>query len=105
MTRENERAHTRIRIFFLCAVAAAGGMFTYKLFAFLSTIRHEDLAGFAFDPIIIYGFVAAGFLCMLAWAYVSGHFRDVESPKHDLFVRYREQVLQEAHLEAQQDDR
>jgi len=96
MTRQNERAHSRIRIFFLCAVAASGGMFTYKLYAFLSTIRRDDLAGFAYDPTIVYGFVAAGFLFMLAWAYVSGHFRDVESPKHDMFVRFREQVLEEA---------
>lgn len=90
-----ESTHSRVRIFFLLAVTAAGGMFTYKLFAFWRTNTRGDMAGFQ-DPIVIYGFVAAGFLCLLAWAFLSGQFRDVESPKHDLFTRYAEQVRQEA---------
>lgn len=94
--RDEHRVQRAIRIFFLSASTAAGLMFCYKLFAFLSTHRRGDLAGFAFDPIIVYGFVAAGFLFLLAWAFLSGHFRDLERPKYELFERFEEQVRQEA---------
>ena len=78
-------------IFFILAVTAAGCMFTYKLFSFLKTIKKDELAGFAFDPILIYGFVAMGFLCLLAWAYLTGQFRDVERAKYDMLERFEEQ--------------
>lgn len=84
----NDGGSRYFKAFFLLAAAVAGCMFVYKLFAFLRTIRRDDLAGFAFDPIIIYGFVAAGFLCLLAWAFLSGQFRDVEAPKHEMLERF-----------------
>ena len=66
-------------------------MFTYKLFAFLTTIRRDELAGFAFDPIVIYAVVAIGFLFMLGWAFLSGQFKDVERPKYEMLERFAEQ--------------
>jgi len=84
-----------LHIFFVLAVLAAGCMFFYKLFAFLSTIRRDELAGFAFDPIVIYGVVAIGFLFLLAWAYLSGQFRDIERPKYEMFERFEEQERRE----------
>ena len=86
-----------LHVFFVCAVTVAGCMFTYKLFSFLKTIRRDELAGFAFDPIIIYGFVSMGFLCLLGWAYLTGQFRDVERPKHDMLERFDEQERAEGH--------
>ena len=80
-----------IHIFFILAVTTAGCMFTFKLFSFLKTIKKDELAGFAFDPILIYGFVAMGFLCLLAWAYLTGQFRDVERAKYDMLERFEEQ--------------
>ncbi len=77
--------------FFGLAVTAAGCMFTYKLFAFLQTIRRDELAGFAFDPIMIYAIVSIGFLFLLAWAAFSGQFRDVERPKYEMLERFEEQ--------------
>lgn len=77
-----------ILIFFCTAVTVAGCMFFFKLFQFLKTIRKDELAGFAFDPIIVYGVVAVGFLFMLAWAFLSGQFRDVESPKYEMLERF-----------------
>ena len=50
-----------LHCFFVAAITAAGCMFTYKLFSFMKTIKKDELAGFAFDPIITYGFVAIGF--------------------------------------------
>ena len=84
--------------FFICAVLTAGCMFTYKLFEFMQTIKRDDLAGFAFDPIMIYGSVAMGFLFLLGWAYMTGQFRNVEQPKHDMLKRFDEQERAEGSL-------
>lgn len=87
-----------ILIFFVTAVTVAGGMFVFKLFSFLSTIRKDELAGFAFDPIVTYGFVAAGFLCLLGWAISSGQFRQLENAKHTMLRRVMEQEKSEGYL-------
>ena len=86
---ESSRFRLGIMIFFCTAVTVAGCMFIFKLSQFLATIRKDELAGFAFDPIIVYGVVAAGFLFMLAWAFLSGQFRDVESPKYEMIERFK----------------
>jgi hypothetical protein len=91
-----DRPFRGVHVFFVVAVACAGAMFTYKLFQFLQTIKRDELAGFAFDPILTYAFVAIGFLFLLAWAYLSGQFRDVERPKHELFERIAAQERAEA---------
>ena len=95
------RTRQLVLIFFCAAVTAAGCMFTYKLFAFLTTIRRDELAGFAFDPIVIYGLVATGFLFLLAWAFSTGQFRQVEAVKHEMLERCREQELAEARWPAE----
>ncbi|MFT5284191.1 MAG: nitrogen fixation-related uncharacterized protein [Planctomycetota bacterium] len=95
-------------IFFTLAVTGAGCMFTYKLFTFMKTIKKDELAGFAFDPLIIYAFVAMGFICLLAWAYMTGQFRDIESPKYEMlekFERFEEQERAERRLTGGQHER
>lgn len=87
-----------VHIFFITAVTAAGCMFIFKLFSFLKTNAKDEIAGFAFDPIVTYGFVAAGFLFLLTWAYASGQFRDIERPKHEMLERFDEQERAEAAL-------
>lgn len=77
--------------FFVIACTLGGGMFLYKLFKFFETIKRDELAGFANDPIMIYFWVAFGFLFLLAWAYLSGQFRDVEQAKYDMLQRFEEQ--------------
>lgn len=86
-----KRRFRAIHTFFVLAVTAAGCMFVYKLFSFLQTIKKDELAGFAFDPILVYGFVAMGFLCLLAWAWLTGQFRDIERPKYEMLERFEEQ--------------
>ena len=83
--------------FFSLAIAVAGCMFTFKLFSFMKTIKRDELAGFAFDPIIVYAFVALGFLCLLAWAFQSGQFRRIEEPKHEMLRRVLEQEAREGY--------
>ena len=85
------RRWTGVHTFFVIACTAAGCMFIYKLFSFMKTIKRDELAGFAFDPIIVYAFVAMGFLCLLAWAYLTGQFRDIERPKYEMFRSFAEQ--------------
>ena len=77
--------------FFVLAVTAAGGMFVFKLFSFMKTIKRDELAGFAFDPIVVYAFVTMGFLCLLAWAFLTGQFRDLERTKYEMLERFDEQ--------------
>jgi len=96
MSTSDRNSRRGILSFFVFAVTVAGCMFCYKLFAFLKTIRKDELAGFAFDPIVIYGLVAAGFLFMLGWAFLSGQFRNVEQPKYDMLERWQEQEREEA---------
>lgn len=93
-----ERVFTPLHAFFCVFVLTAGSLFFYKLFAFLSTIRKDELAGFAFDPILVYGFVAMGFLCLLVWAYMSGQFRDVERPKHEMLEHFDERERHDVEL-------
>lgn len=85
-----------IHAFFILAVTVAGCMFVFKLFSFLQTIKRDELAGFAFDPIVIYGIVAMGFLLLLAWAYLTGQFRDVERAKYEMLERFEEQERAES---------
>ena len=80
-----------IHAFFVLACTVAGCMFVYKLFSFLRTIKRDELAGFAFDPILTYAFVAMGFLFLLAWAFLSGQFKDIERAKYEMMERFEEQ--------------
>lgn len=92
---KNERVFTPLHAFFVTFIAGAGCLFFYKLHAFLSTLERDELAGFAFDPILVYAFVAMGFLMLLLWAWMTGQFRDIESPKHDMLARFEEQERSE----------
>jgi hypothetical protein len=93
-----ERSARRgILTFFVIAVTIAGCMFTFKLYSFLQTIQRDELAGFAFDPIVIYGIVAAGFGCLLMWAFLSGQFKQIEEPKHAMLKRALEQEAAEGY--------
>ncbi len=95
---EGERAMTPIHWVFFTFVFSAGTLFFYKLYTFLATIKNDEMAGFAFDPLVVYGFVALGFLCLLAWAYLSGQFRDVEGPKYDMLERWDWQEKHDAKI-------
>ncbi len=102
MVERKEQFSPRFRrnfhIFFITVSLAAGCMFIFKLFSFMKTIKRQEMDGFAFDPILIYAFVAMGFLILLAWAYMTGQFRDIEGPKYEMFEKFEEQERQEYEL-------
>lgn len=82
-------------IFFTTVCLIAGCMFFFKLHEFLRTIKKDELAGFAFDPILTYGFVALGFFFLLVWAFMTGQFKDIERTKHEMIERVLEQERDE----------
>lgn len=57
--------------------------FTTKLLKFVQASGSGE-GGFAILPLLVYLSVAAGFLCLLAWAMFQGMFRDVERPKYTM---------------------
>lgn len=88
ISRTTRRA---IHVFFVTACLTAGVMFTFKLHEFLRTIKRDELVGFAHDPILIYAFVAVGFLLLLGWAFMSGQFRGIETTKVEMLERVADQ--------------
>jgi hypothetical protein len=79
---------------FGAVVAAAGGGFIFKLVEFSQTLRASPEVSFALLPIVTYLTVAAGFFCLLLWAALGRHFRDLEGPKH--FMLENERALDAA---------
>ena len=63
---------------------AAGVAFVYKIAEFIFTLNSNEVRGFADVPVTIYFVVAAGWLCLLVWCFVSGQFTDVERAKVEM---------------------
>jgi len=74
----------------ILGVVAAGVAFAYKVAEFLFTLGSGEVQGFADVPVTVYFVVATGWLCLLAWCYVTGKFTDVESPKWDMLRQEEE---------------
>jgi len=68
----------------------AGLAFAYKTAEFIYTISSEEARGFADVPVTVYFAVAAGWLCLLAWCFLGGKFKDIERTKGDLIAREEE---------------
>ncbi len=66
------------------AVAGGGATFVFKLYEFVETASRGDLPGFAFATVFSYFIVTLGFLCLAVWAFLNGHYRDIEEPKYRL---------------------
>ncbi|MFQ5478727.1 MAG: hypothetical protein ACE5E4_08930 [Candidatus Binatia bacterium] len=76
----------------------AGGAFVLKLAEFLHTLESPDVEGFVAVPVTVYFIVAAGWACMLGWAWSRGSFARIEEPKY----RMLEQEMEYERLERQQ---
>ncbi len=83
-TARSRRLRTSLTIFFAVVSAGAGLGFLVKLAEFLLSLDDPDILGFAVAPLANYFCVAGGFLALLIWAFLSGHFSNIEQPKHDL---------------------
>ena len=68
----------------ILGILCAGTAFAYKVAEFMFTLGSNDVQGFADVPVTIYFVVAAGWLALLAWSWVTGKFKDIESTKWDM---------------------
>ena len=87
-----------IRVFSVLLVATAGTAFVFKLieFFFTATKSGTDALASFLIPVMNYLLVAAGFGCLLVWAVVRGHYKDVEAPKHRMLELNRLADLEDA---------
>jgi thiosulfate reductase cytochrome b subunit len=65
-------------------IFAAGIAFVYKIAEFIFTLNSMEVQGFADVPVTIYFVVAAGWLLLLVWCFLSGQFKNVEEPKFEM---------------------
>lgn len=65
-------------------IFAAGIAFVYKIAEFIFTLNSSSVQGFADVPVTIYFVVAAGWLLLLVWCFLSGKFTNVEEPKYEM---------------------
>jgi hypothetical protein len=65
-------------------LTGAGVAFTYKLAEFIFTLGSDEVQGFADVPVTVYFVVAAGWLSLLVWCFVTGKFHHMEQAKYDL---------------------
>lgn len=88
--RAKERVPLWLTAVFVIVVVAAAFGFVFKMVEFARTLRDSPDVSFALMPIVTYLVVAGGFFFLLAWSFFSGHYKDVEAPKHFLLSNERE---------------
>lgn len=78
----------RILTVFFGGVVTLGGLaFAYKLYEFFMDLSAAEGLRFAGAHLLTYCLVAGGFLCLLTFAFLKGHFGDIEAPKVELLNR------------------
>jgi hypothetical protein len=73
--------------FFAVGCSIAGLGFAYKLYEFFFDVAGREGFEFAGTHLVTYALVACGFLLLLLYALLQGHFADIERPKHELLER------------------
>jgi hypothetical protein len=80
-----QRRVRRVMTAIFGTVVVAGGLaFVYKLYEFFMDLSAQEGLAFAGAHLLTYCLIAAGFLCLLGYAFLKGHFSDIEAPKYDL---------------------
>jgi hypothetical protein len=86
-TPEERKKRLFLWVAMLSCLLGAGTAFAYKIAEFIYTISSEEVRGFADVPITVYFAVAAGWLCLLSWCFLSGKFSDLEGAKLEMLAR------------------
>ncbi len=74
------RREKALLYFVVLFVIIPGGIsFFVKVASYFMVEVEEGMSGFAL-PFFNYLFVALGFVCLFIWAYLKGHFKDIERP-------------------------
>lgn len=76
-------------------VGAAGVTFMFKLYEFVAASTTGILPGIVTATVLPYFFISAGFLLLAGWAWASGHYKEIETPKRDMLLQEQEYELLE----------
>lgn len=68
----------------IAGLLMAGVAFSYKVAEFIFTLNSDEVKGFADVPVTVYFIVAAGWVCLLVWCFLTGKFTDMERAKYDM---------------------
>jgi hypothetical protein len=79
------------------AVAAGGFTFMYKLYEFIAAAAAGYMPGMLTATVLPYFFISTGFLLLAAWAWLGGHFKNIEGPKRDML--HQQEALDRAERE------
>lgn len=82
--RMERREKTLLWVVMVVGVGLSGVAFVYKIAEFIFTLGGAEVKGFAEVPVTVYFVVAAGWLSLLLWCYVTKQFVDVERSKYEM---------------------
>ncbi|HYC77607.1 MAG TPA: hypothetical protein VEI02_08270 [Planctomycetota bacterium] len=78
----------RVTLGFFVLLMAGGGLgFCVKIHNFLQDWLDGNGINFGGSHLVSYGLTAAGYALLLGFAFLKGHFADIERPKYDLIAR------------------
>lgn len=83
-TPSEARRHRFTIVLFVSIIGLAGLGFCVKIHEFVEDWLSQNGVHFGGSHLLSYGLTAAGYACLLAFAYLRGHFADIERPKYDL---------------------
>ena len=78
-----------VMAFFLLTILLAAVAFGVKFYEFFIDLASQEGFRFAGAELLTYLLVAGGFFLLLAFAFLNGHFADIERPKYDLLEEER----------------
>ena len=81
---EGLREKRALWLMMILGIIFSGVAFSYKIAEFVAALSSEDAKGFADVPVTTYFFVAAGWLFIMFWCFITGRFSDTESAKYDM---------------------
>ncbi len=86
--KKASRLRRNVVLWFFVALMLAGGFgFSVKIHNFLQDWLDGNGINFGGSHLVSYGLVATGYALLLTFAYLKGHFVDIERPKYDLLER------------------
>ena len=83
------RSQRTVIVVFAAIIALAAAAFAFKFYEFFYDLSRQEGFRFAGAHLATYLLVAGGFFLLLLYAFLKGHFSDIERPKLDLLERER----------------
>ncbi len=90
LTKGERQERIAMWVAMIVGIVLSGLAFAYKVAEFLFTLSAKEVQGFADVPVAVYFMVAAGWLLLLVWSFVSGQFADPERSKYDMLAQEEE---------------